>query len=82
MSLVRLLLDCCFSLRVRATFRVRSPSPSSSPTPHPHPHPGLEDLLKSLKNTFLSDVDYVVISDGRWLGKEKPCLQYGLRYAK
>ncbi|CAF3650884.1 unnamed protein product [Rotaria sp. Silwood1] len=40
---------------------------------------GLEDLLKSLKNTFLSDVDYVVISDSYWLGKEKPCLQYGLR---
>jgi nonspecific dipeptidase len=43
---------------------------------------GLEDLLKSLKNTFLSDVDYVVISDSYWLGKEKPCLQYGLRYAR
>ncbi|CAF1618151.1 unnamed protein product [Adineta ricciae] len=40
---------------------------------------GLEDLLKSLKNTFLSGVDYVVISDSYWLGKEKPCLQYGLR---
>jgi len=42
---------------------------------------GLEDLLKSLKNTFLSDIDFVVISDSYWLGKEKPCLQYGLRYA-
>lgn len=41
---------------------------------------GLEDLLKSLKHTFLSDVDFVVISDSYWLGKEKPCLQYGLRY--
>lgn len=41
---------------------------------------GLEDLLKSLKTTFLSDVDFVVISDSYWLGKEKPCLQYGLRY--
>lgn len=40
---------------------------------------GLEDLLKSLKNTFLSGTDYVVISDSYWLGKEKPCLQYGLR---
>ncbi|CAF3310833.1 unnamed protein product [Rotaria socialis] len=40
---------------------------------------GLEDLLKSLKNTFLSGVDYVVISDSYWLGKTKPCLQYGLR---
>ena len=43
---------------------------------------GLEDLLKLLKNTFLSDVDYIVISDSYWLGKEIPCLQYGLRYAK
>ncbi|CAF1194775.1 unnamed protein product, partial [Didymodactylos carnosus] len=40
---------------------------------------GLEDLLKSLKKTYLMDVDYVVISDSYWLGKEKPCLQYGLR---
>jgi len=40
---------------------------------------GLEDLLKSLKDTFLTGVDYVVISDSYWLGKEKPCLQYGLR---
>lgn len=40
---------------------------------------GLEDLLKSLKTTFLAGVDYVVISDSYWLGKEKPCLQYGLR---
>lgn len=43
---------------------------------------GLEDLLKSLKDTFLSGVDYVVISDSYWLGKEKPCLQYGLRYVE
>lgn len=40
---------------------------------------GLEDLLKSLKDTFLTGIDYVVISDSYWLGKEKPCLQYGLR---
>jgi len=40
---------------------------------------GLEDLLKSLKSTFLSGIDYCVISDSYWLGKEKPCLQYGLR---
>jgi nonspecific dipeptidase len=43
---------------------------------------GLEDLLKSLKNTFLSGIDYVVISDSYWLGKKKPCLQYGLRSAR
>ena len=31
MSLVRLLLVCCVSLRVRATFKVCSPLPSPSP---------------------------------------------------
>jgi len=41
---------------------------------------GLDDLLeKKLKDTFLSDVDYVMISDNYWLGKEKPCITYGLR---
>lgn len=28
---------------------------------------------------FLKDVDYVCISDNYWLGKNKPCLTYGLR---
>ena len=27
----------------------------------------------------LKDVDYVCISDNYWLGKNKPCLTYGLR---
>ncbi|CAF0937262.1 unnamed protein product [Didymodactylos carnosus] len=40
---------------------------------------GLEDFLKSLKHTFLTNVDHVVISDSYWLTKEKPCIQYGLR---
>jgi len=40
---------------------------------------GLDDLLATLKGTFLSDVDYVMISDNYWLGKEKPCVTYGLR---
>jgi cytosolic nonspecific dipeptidase len=40
---------------------------------------GLEQLLIDKKDTFLKDVDYVVISDDYWLGKEKPCLTYGLR---
>jgi nonspecific dipeptidase len=41
---------------------------------------GLDDLLISRKDTpFLKDVDYVCISDNYWLGKDKPCLTYGLR---
>ncbi|XP_037947161.1 cytosolic non-specific dipeptidase-like [Teleopsis dalmanni] len=40
---------------------------------------GLDDLLLSLKSTFLSNVDYVCISDNYWLGKNRPCLTYGLR---
>ncbi|GAB1599912.1 cytosolic non-specific dipeptidase-like [Argonauta hians] len=40
---------------------------------------GLADLLMSKKDTFLKDVDYVCISDNYWLGKNKPCLTYGLR---
>lgn len=40
---------------------------------------GLTDLLKSRKDTFLSDVDYVCVSDNYWLGNDKPCLTYGLR---
>ena len=40
---------------------------------------GLEEFLVSMKSTFLSDVDYVCISDSYWLGKTKPCIAYGLR---
>jgi nonspecific dipeptidase len=41
---------------------------------------GLEALLKSRKNTdFFKKVDFVCISDNYWLGKEKPCVTYGLR---
>lgn len=40
---------------------------------------GLDDMIMSLKTTFLKDVDYVVISDNYWLGNTKPCLTYGLR---
>lgn len=41
---------------------------------------GLDDLLYSMKGgEFLSQVDYVCISDNYWLGKQKPCLTYGLR---
>jgi len=40
---------------------------------------GLDEFLRSVKTTFLSDVDYVCISDSYWLGKQKPCIAYGLR---
>jgi len=40
---------------------------------------GLDGLLWRLKESFLNDVDYVCISDNYWLGKDKPCLTYGLR---
>ena len=40
---------------------------------------GLDDLLLSLKDSFLSNIDYVCISDNYWLGKKRPCLTYGLR---
>lgn len=40
---------------------------------------GLDELLFARKDTFLADVDYVCISDNYWLGKEKPCITYGLR---
>ncbi|CAG2116026.1 unnamed protein product [Medioppia subpectinata] len=40
---------------------------------------GLNELVVSLKDTFLADVDYVCISDNYWLGTTKPCLTYGLR---
>lgn len=40
---------------------------------------GLDKLLVERKDDFLSDVDYVCISDNYWLGKEKPCITYGLR---
>lgn len=40
---------------------------------------GLDDLVISLKDSFLKGVDYVCISDNYWLGKDKPCITYGLR---
>lgn len=40
---------------------------------------GLDELLEKEKNDFLANVDYVCISDNYWLGKEKPCITYGLR---
>eukprot|EP00794_Sanderia_malayensis_P018074 gene18074-19883_t len=40
---------------------------------------GLDALIMSQKDTFFKDVDYTCISDNYWLGKEKPCITYGLR---
>ncbi|NXM70519.1 CNDP1 dipeptidase, partial [Serilophus lunatus] len=40
---------------------------------------GLEKLLKEEKQSFFSDVDYIVISDNLWLSKKKPALTYGSR---
>uniref|UniRef100_A0AAY4EKA5 Cytosolic non-specific dipeptidase n=1 Tax=Denticeps clupeoides TaxID=299321 RepID=A0AAY4EKA5_9TELE len=40
---------------------------------------GLDDLVYSRKDSFFSGVDYVCISDNYWLGKNKPCITYGLR---
>jgi len=41
---------------------------------------GLDKMLHSRKNTkFMQEVDYCCISDNYWLGKNKPCLTYGLR---
>ncbi|KAI6201413.1 Cytosolic non-specific dipeptidase [Aphelenchoides besseyi] len=40
---------------------------------------GLDDVLKKHKDTFLHDVEATCISDNYWLGKNKPCLTYGLR---
>jgi len=40
---------------------------------------GLDELLFARKDDFLKNVDYVCISDNYWLGKEKPCITYGLR---
>lgn len=41
----------------------------------------LEDLLdrEAKRGGFLSDVDYVVVTDNYWVTTEKPCLTYGLR---
>ncbi|RXM96052.1 Cytosolic non-specific dipeptidase, partial [Acipenser ruthenus] len=40
---------------------------------------GLDDLIFARKDSFFKGVDYVCISDNYWLGKNKPCITYGLR---
>eukprot|EP00092_Neocalanus_flemingeri_P028304 GFUD01030735.1.p1 GENE.GFUD01030735.1~~GFUD01030735.1.p1 ORF type:complete len:480 (-),score=173.39 GFUD01030735.1:205-1644(-) len=41
---------------------------------------GLDKMLMERQNTqFMQEVDFCCISDNYWLGKNKPCLTYGLR---
>lgn len=40
---------------------------------------GLDQLLEAEKFGFLSNVDYICISDNYWVGTRKPCITYGLR---
>lgn len=40
---------------------------------------GLDELIFAQRNAFFKDVDYICISDNYWLGKNKPCITYGLR---
>lgn len=40
---------------------------------------GLDELLFARKDDFLSDIDYVCISDNYWLGTDHPCITYALR---
>lgn len=40
----------------------------------------LDDLLeRESKRGFLSNVDYVIVTDNYWVTTDKPCLTYGLR---
>ena len=39
----------------------------------------LEQTVRSRTDFFAQDVDYVCISDNYFLGKNKPCITYGLR---
>jgi nonspecific dipeptidase len=39
----------------------------------------LEETVRARTDFFATDVDWVCISDNYFLGKEKPCLTYGLR---
>jgi len=40
---------------------------------------GLDEIVIGRTDFFGKEVDFVCISDNYWLGKEKPCLTYGLR---
>ena len=45
----------------------------------PNPVKGLDETVLGRTDFFGKEVDYVCISDNYWLGKDKPCLTYGLR---
>lgn len=40
---------------------------------------GLDPIVFARKDTFFKGIDYVVISDNWWVGKNKPSVSYGLR---
>jgi len=40
---------------------------------------GLDAVLEAHRSTFMANVDFTCISDSYWLGKSKPCIDYGLR---
>ncbi|KAJ1922322.1 hypothetical protein H4219_000184 [Mycoemilia scoparia] len=40
---------------------------------------GLEEVIRDEADKWFKGTDVVCISDNYWLGKEKPCLTYGLR---
>ncbi|XP_050718402.1 cytosolic non-specific dipeptidase-like isoform X2 [Eriocheir sinensis] len=35
--------------------------------------------IKELKDRFFYNIDFICISNNNWVGKEKPCITYGLR---
>lgn len=39
---------------------------------------GLDEMIVAQKDTFFSDVDYIIISDCVWLSK-RPAMTYGTR---
>ena len=40
---------------------------------------GLRSTLEQLKTTFLTDIDCVMLNESNWIGKDYPCLVYGMR---
>lgn len=71
LNAIQAIQDCGLEIPVNIKFCFEGMEESGSE--------GLEGLLVAKKDTFLKDVDFVVISDNYWLGKDKPCITYGLR---
>lgn len=40
---------------------------------------GLSNILEDLKTTFLPNIDCVLLTESHWLGKDYPCIVYGMR---